>query len=205
MALSTYDELVTSISTWAMRTGDTEFEAAIPDFILMAEEVFDNGDEQSSPLRTTEMEASTSIALTAGVGTLPTDYLGYITVEAADGRRLTATSHDAANELRGTAGDFFVIRNGTIETFPAATETVTLDYYQKIPALGPSNASNWLLAKSPRTYLFGSLLFSAPFMMDDQRMATFGSLYAGAISGITNSDDMSKFARAPIRPSGNHF
>lgn len=69
MALDTYANLQTAITSWAMRPGDSEFVAQVPDFITLAEA------RLNSRLRVAAMETSAAISLTSGAGTLPTDYL----------------------------------------------------------------------------------------------------------------------------------
>jgi hypothetical protein len=40
---------------------------------------------------------------------------------------------------------------------PDTTSTVTLDYYQKIPALSDEAPTNWLLTDHPDLYLYATL------------------------------------------------
>jgi hypothetical protein len=52
MALSTYTDLQASVVLWALRTGDSEFTAQVPDFITLAEK------RMNRRLRLAEMESS---------------------------------------------------------------------------------------------------------------------------------------------------
>ena len=45
--------------------------------------------------------------------------------------------------------------------------SATLYYYQKIPALSGSVTTNWLLAKSPETYLYAALIEGAIYLRDE--------------------------------------
>lgn len=73
---------------------------------------------------------------------------------------------------------------------PAAGESYTayLTYYKRIPALSDSNTTNWLLTDHPDAYLYGSLLQSAPWLREDDRIVTWGNLYTQIIADIQDAD-----------------
>jgi hypothetical protein len=193
MALGTYPELVAAIANWAWRKGDVEFEAAVPEFIALTENVLNNGDisQGLAPLRVRDMEASAPIVLVNGVSTLPADYL-----------ELRSLTHDASGaEVPSTAyaisGDQIAFHD------PAAfAGGATLHYYAKIPALTASSPTNWLIAKDHRVYLYGSLIQAAAFTREEQRMGYWGNLFISAVTGIAGSDTRSRFARSAVRPAG---
>lgn len=202
MALSTYTELQTSIVRYAMRTGDSEFTAQVPDFVALCEA------RVNRLLRVREMEAVATLTLAAdGTAALPSDYLVF--------RDVTATGYDPVRSLQAVTPDYatnehpysngrsdhFSIAGSTLRTHPPATGDVRLRYYQALPALA-SNATNWLLAKSPGVYLYGSLLESAPYMMDDQRIQTWGTFFDKAIADLVSEDHQAKFFRGQVRRQG---
>lgn len=192
MALSSYSDLLTSIASFAWRTGDTEFETAIPTFIGLAEERFNR------ELRVRWMEASDTITITDGVGVLPSDYLEFRRVKGAHCDLEVA---DGAWADRREEGPYFTISGANIRVFDKAA-TVDLDYYQTVPALTVSNQSNWLLTRYPSLYLYGALIEAAPFMADDQRMGVWGAMFDKAMSGLVTEDNGAKFARAKTRVRG---
>jgi len=53
---------------------------------------------------------------------------------------------------------------------PDQTYTMTLSYWATITALSTNNQSNWLLDAHPDIYLYASLIESAPYLRDDQRV-----------------------------------
>lgn len=188
MALGTYAQLKTSIVTWAMRTGDAEFEASTGDFITLAENLMNYGTDTIPALRTAEMEASDTLTLVDDEAFLPADFLEYRTVRYGD-------DYDLPGDDFSVVGDMFrTTRNGV--------SPIAFGYYSKIPALSDSNTTNWLLAKAPNVYLFGALTMAAPFMMDDPRTATWGTLYQGAISGLVKSDSRARFIGSTVRTAG---
>ena len=189
MALSSYDDLLVSIPKWAMREGDIQFEAMVPDFIALAEDLMNNGTDDIPPIRTREMETDATLTLVDGVASLPLDYLEARSIRYGSENR-DLPFHDA--DFVG--GEFRSARNGI--------GPLALGYYAKIPALGPENQTNWLILKNKQVYLYGALLVSSPFMLDDARLATWGTLYTKAIIGLTSTDFRGRYSRATVRTAG---
>lgn len=208
MALDSYDDLLVAIPKWAWQTGNTDFEASVPEFLSLVESMLMNGDEDKGirPLRTREMEASDTIVMSGGVGDLPSDYLQYRKVTCGTNYPpLEACDPTWGEEqYRSSAGrpSYFAIVGSEIRTYPATDESLTLEYYAKIRALGSATQSNWLLAKDHRVYLYGALIAAEPFMQNDARMATWGPLFKGAVNAIANADVRSKYARVASRVRG---
>jgi hypothetical protein len=61
-------------------------------------------------------------------------------------------------------------------------------YYQKLTRLSASNASNVLLARSPSAYFYGTLVHSAPFLLDDARIQTWEAAYQTTVGGLNATD-----------------
>lgn len=191
MAFGTYAELQAAICKWAWREDDESFAASVPDFIALAEARINR------ELRVGAMETTAPIVMTGGVGTLPADYLQFRTVSLNGGGWPRYINSSAVAGY----GDQFAIDGSTIRLGYGATGDVSLVYYARIPALSDANPTNWLLAKAPDLYLYGSLVESAPFMMDDARLGTWTTLYQKAMQDLINDDNRAKYARASTRSS----
>jgi hypothetical protein len=201
MALDTYANLQTAIVTWAMRTDDAEFVAAVPDFITLAES------RMNRTLRVSDMEATTTLTPVANVCTLPADYLELRSVTAVTTPRVPMfqiTRDDLTEaETGASAGDprFYTLRGSSLKIVPNGTHNVLIEYYKKIPALTNIATSNFILTKAPEIYLFGSLLEAAPFMMDDPRLGVWGQMYERAVAALVSADKQARFgARSTIAP-----
>jgi hypothetical protein len=205
MALATYSDLKSAVTTWAFRDGDTDFIARVPDFIKLAEERFNNS------LNVRQME--TTVTLTPdsnGDCTLPSDYQGFRSVKTAySGYNidLELISQDMASKLFPndsiTDGPkYFTLVGSKIHVVPTYTGNVVLTYWAAIPALSDSNTTNWLLTQAPSVYLYGTLLESAPFMMDDQRAMVWGKMLETAIDNLNASDRDQRFSRLVSRVRG---
>lgn len=203
MAFDTYANLQTEIIGWANRIGDDEFASKVPGFITLAESMFNYGTGELPQLRVKEMEATTTITTTSGVGSLPTDYLEYREVKNAQGTVLTPTVPSSADHrfqyYPQTRSQEFAIEGLNIKTYSKTDEVLTFSYFQKIPALSNTTTSNWLLAKQPMMYLYGSLVFAATYMEDDQSIQRYGTLYANAVNGLINADLRGKYIRGVSR------
>jgi hypothetical protein len=100
---------------------------------------------------------------------------------------------------------YFSIFGSEIELAPTpnAAYTVEMIYRQNIPPLA-TNTTNWLLTLSPDLYLYGALMEAAPSIKEDQRIETWGALFASALGDLNQLGTTSTFNAGPlsVRPSG---
>lgn len=202
MALDTYANLQTAIIEYAMRQGDAEFIARVPDFIALTEK------RVQRDLRTASMEASATVTLTSGSGSLPADYVSFRRVASAanPSRVLDLISPDQAverfpDDVSGIPS-YFTIIGSTIKTYPRSEANLTLNYYQAIPALSVSNTTNWLLTKAPDIYLYGALLEGSLYMNDTEAVTRWGTVLERAMRDFKRSDTTGRFARFSPRRIG---
>lgn len=201
MTLSNYDELRASIAGWLHRDDLTD---VIPDFIKGAEQLINYGAVDTPALRVAEMETTATVSLASGVGTLPSGFLSARRVRSmtSPARVLEAVTPEWASERFPSAGAgdpaFFTIIGSSIQVYPATSSNLSITYYSAVPPLA-SNSTNWLLTKAPMIYLYGSLIHSAPYLGDDGRAQTWGSLYRNAVSGLSASDIRGRFGRMGTR------
>lgn len=52
--------------------------------------------------------------------------------------------------------------------------------------------TNWLLARAPDAYLYGSLMASAPFLIEDERLAVWSPLYVAAMDKLREENEWLK-------------
>lgn len=200
MALTTYAELSAAIATWSWMTNQTEFEAAVPDFVLLCES------ELNRRLRTRDMETSASVTITSGSGPLPSDYLEMRELKTSgDNPRICTpvdpTYGDRYYNWSSSLDPFhYSIVGSTINVYPpAASDTLTAVYYQEIPDLA-TNSTNWLLTKAPNVYLYGSLIHAAKFMEEREDMMKWRQDFEEGLKNLRIENTMSRYAKAQIRP-----
>ena len=52
---------------------------------------------------------------------------------------------------------------------------------------------NWLLQDEPDLYLYGTLMQSAPYLLDDARTQTWGALYTNALNSLQVASDDTRY------------
>ncbi len=195
MALDTFSGLKSSIADWINRDDLT---SVIPTFIVLAESTFNR------TIRTRDMVQRATASLDTQYTELPADFLQMINIQlnTATPVKLSFVSNEQADDLRSTyfaaanEPKYYSIVGSTFEVIPSpgGEYTVEMSYYKKIPALSDSNTSNWLLTKSPAMYLYGALVQSAPYLRDDDRITTWGTLYKEAFNDLMLEEQRSNFS-----------
>lgn len=200
MALTNYSELQTSIAEFLNRD---DLNAKIPDFIVLAEA------QMNAELRHWRMEKRATASLDSQYTAVPDDFIQPVrfSIIGAQISSLSQTDSKTITDLR-TANNNpsgrpteYTILDGSIEVFPTPDTTYTLEllYYEKLDALNSGNTTNWVLTTYPNAYLYGSLLHSAPYLMEDQRINTWATFYQKAIDDINSEAVNSKTAAAGRR------
>lgn len=199
MPLSNYTELKAAIADWLNRADLT---TQIPDFIALAEARFNR------ELRLNAMLKRDTTTATTDYIDLPEDWLDHnsITVTSGAGVQdaLTYITNDEYNRLRhaNLSGTFryYTIRNNSILLLPSAASGVTVPleifYYGKIPALSASNATNWLLTRSPDLYLYGALIAAEAYLQNDDRLPVWVAQAQSIIDSMNIESERAK------RPEG---
>lgn len=201
MASWTYSDLKSKVADWAARS---DFTGVIPDFIMMAEALFNNGDQEMDfdPLRVREMETQVSLTVTDGEADLPDDFMGAIRVVTSVSRVLTYATPEWIAEAypSGDGGfpNFYTIIGNKLKV----STDVNLTYYAELPALSDAAPTNWLLTRQPTAYLYAALYFLSVYAKDMERAPVFKQLAASALTGLAQSDRDSRAGNFVRRASG---
>ena len=192
MALSTYSELQTAVGSWLNRS---DLDTNIPDFIALAESSFNR------VLRTRNQITRATSSVAEQFVALPSDLLELhnIQLNTSPVKRLQQVTMTKADDLKSsisTSGTpaYFALTGSNIELIPTpdASQTLEVVYYATITALSDTNTSNWLLTSYPDIYLYGTLVQAEPYLMNDERMGTWGALLGKAIEELRVSDERSQ-------------
>lgn len=194
MALNSYSSLKSSIADWLNRDDLT---SVIPDFISLAEAQL----ERRLPTQKTIKRANASID--TPFSALPSDFLScksLVLTSTAPTQQLiflTEDELDAKKYVYRTSGTpkYFALVGNQIEVLPApdTSYTAELTYSATLAKLSDSNTSNWLLERHPDVYLYGALLQAAPYLRDDDRIATWSALYETAVNDIVLQNERAAF------------
>ena len=177
----TYSGLVSTLGDWLNRD-DLDLTSQIPNFIALFEA------KLNRVLRVIDMEET--VELTADpTADLPTDFLSLRSLRISDGGELEGTSlralHEAYEDVTGTPA-MFAISDGLIHLGPAPAdeETLSLVYFQAIPALSADNETNWLIVSHPDIDLYGALTMAEAFLWNDERIGLWKSALEEALDEL---------------------
>jgi hypothetical protein len=70
---------------------------------------------------------------------------------------------------------------------------IELLYVAKIPDLATASV-NWVLQDAPDVYLYGSLLHSAPYLVEDARIAVWAQMYSAAVAQLNQSSEKARMS-----------
>lgn len=184
MALGNYTELKDAMADWLVRSDLTD---RIPDFISLAEGQFNRN------IRHRSMMARADATLTASEGyiALPSDYRQMITLTLETDPRCVLNPMNKLDQDRRAGNQtgkprMYYVVGDEIRFGPAPDSDygVGILYYQDIPALSDTQTNNWLLTGFPDIYLYGSLIHSAPYLRDDNRVQLWYGFYNQALEEL---------------------
>lgn len=209
MSISTYSELKSAVADWLNRADLT---AVIPSFISLAESQF-NRDER---LRTRDSIVRATATFDEEYEALPSDYLemeNLTILNQPTPKRLQYITLNQMDEYKRSytaAGVplYYTLVGNQVQLLPVPPEQgydAEMVYYAKIPALSDVNPTNWLLTKHPDVYLYGTLIQAAPYLKDDERMATWANLYERTVGDTAVADERASYAGAIIKIRARAF
>ena len=199
MSFATYSDLQTSIGNYLARSDLT---SQIPDFITFAE------NRLRRELRIRQMLKSVTTATVKADSTveLPSDFLqvrDFVVVT----NPLTPLSYSSPSSLSNDpkASEVGVPRSYTIlandfqlSPIPDAVYTVKMLYFAAPAYLSSSNTTNVFLTTAPDALLYASLIEAEPYLMNDARINTWGTMYDRAIGSLTKSDEEGQYSGVPL-------
>ena len=197
-----YQEFKDFILVHLWKQGDQVVLDALDKLTLMAEAELN---------RTIKIEARTTVADIVAESTsvdLPDDYrsmrnvsspkcsMVYLTPQqfsdakaAGNFTRSDISYTIAGNKLR-LLGDVSVEKPLSLELW----------YYRNIPNFKETDSS-WLVDEYLDLYTYSVLKHSAPFLREDERLSTWGSLYNSPLASVVEEDNERKYAGSPLRIS----
>lgn len=204
--ITSYSTLKDNVADWLNRSDLT---SQIPVFIQLAEA------ELNRRLRAKDMIARSDALLNAQYTPLPSDFLEarslylltspvtrleFITVEKMEQLKYQGYS------TTGTPVYYTVIGN-TFESLPSPDQSYTAElvYYAKLPALTDSATTNWLLNKHPDIYLYGTLIQSAPYMRDDERVVVWSGLYEKGLAQLEQASTRAEFTGGVLKARARSY
>jgi hypothetical protein len=196
MTISDYASLLVDAGEYA---GREDIAHNFPRFLGLAELKLNRG------LRVADMEVTDEIALIDGEGTLPADFLEAREVRNASGIPIRAVSlqqlTNSCVDRSGTPAGYAIV-GSTIKVRPVSDNELTVTYYARIPALAPSNPTNWLLEKAADVYLYALVTEIAIWERDAAKAQAGQQLMSLALSGLTVEDERTRWGNAKMVVGG---
>ena len=199
MSFTSYSDLQTAIAGYLARSDLT---TQIPDFIRLAET------RLRRDLRIRQMLKSVTTATVAGDETveLPSDFLevrDFVVVgnpvQPLNYYSPSAFNRNTRSWESGKPVDYTVLANDfQLAPIPDGVYTVKMFYFASPVFLSDTNTSNAFLANTPDALLYGALLEAAPYLMDDARINTWGTMFDRAMASITRSDEQGQYSGVPL-------
>jgi hypothetical protein len=197
--IATYSDLKTAIANYLARTDLTD---QIPDFIRFAEI------RLRRELRIRQMLKTVTTTTTGGDNTveLPSDFIeirDFIVqtnpVQPLDYMSPSLFSRNARRAESGKPIDYTIMANDfLLAPIPDTAYTLEMIYYAAPTFLSDSNTSNAFVANCPDALLYASLMEAEPYIMNDARIATWGTMYNRSIEMLRVSDERSQYSGVPL-------
>ena len=192
MAITTYSELKTSIANWLNRDDLT---SVIPDFISLAEARI------ARDLRHWKQEKRVTTDIDERYENLPNDLIEIRQVQHTAGGVISSISSIEMENRRaasdaGGKSKYMRLTADQIEFYPTpdTTYNISMLYYGRIPALTDLEPDNWLLRDAPDIYLYGALVQSAPYLVDDARTQLWAGLYQSSMDALNIENEKARVA-----------
>lgn len=193
-----YPTLLAAIKNWVDRS---DFGAVAPVLVGLAEK------RMNRDLRVRDMLQRETAPLVAAQQyvDLPDDMIELKAVRPITNppsRPLTVMTLDAQQEhfaeniSTSQVPTSYALLGDSISLSPPPTGAFTLEivYYGSIAPLTYAAPVNWLVTKWPDAYLFGSLVESAPYLRDDDRMGVWKDRFEEILNEIQAADARAELA-----------
>lgn len=199
MSLSTYSDLQTSIANYLARSDLTSI---IPDFITLAE------NRLRRELRIRQMLKSVTTVTVASDATveIPSDFLqarDFVVmtnpIQPMSYSSPSSLSNDPRTSQIGVPRSYTIMATEfQVAPAPDGVYTLKLLYYAAPAYLTTSNTTNVFLNVAPDGLLYGALVEAEPYLMNDARINTWGSMYDRAIDSLIKSDEEGQYSGVPL-------
>lgn len=188
----TYTELKNIIADELNRQDLT---SVIPTFIRMCEASLNRD------LRHWKMEKRATTTFNDRFHTLPADWLETMRIHLDTGEPLTMISVDEMQVMRPQDGKptHYAHVAGEIELFPAPDNGYAGEIFYRGKLKGLEIEENFVSDDHIDIYVYGSLIHSAPYLQDDQRIAVWLSLYQQALNSANAQSQQAKYSGTGLK------
>lgn len=181
----TFDDLKSQISDWLPHT---DIFGKVGFLIELSEA------RHQREVRIREMLTRSALTVDNRFVSLPADFLEMKTLRLLT-NPLTVLQEISLHEMnrvrRETTGQpdkFTVHAQIEFDVAPDSAYSGEIIFYKALTALSAANPTNALLTRAPDVYLYGTLMAAEPFLLNDERVKLWASLYTDAVSRLNKLD-----------------
>lgn len=165
-------------------------------------------DELERDFKMEDRVTVTSLTATSNQMQVPTDYRELRSLYPSVGKSLDYVPPSVYASLRDSNSldrSQFTIANRTIYLVDGGTVNASKDfelwYYKKVPRFADLGAGevSWMAEEYFDVYLYTCLKHTAPFLREDERLATWAALGGDAMNSAQEENIERKYAGSPIK------
>ena len=197
----TYDEIKTKVAEYLNRTDLT---SQMDMFIDLTESDINKVIKHQDLIKRANAVAETQYTQ------LPSDWSRVINVELNTSDHTTLLQQSTESlDLKRTSIDnvsgrpeYFAITDNAIELCPTPDTNyeLQLTYYANIPALSSTNTTNVVSDKFPDVYIYGCCKHASVFLMEDERVGMFQTLFDKALEEVRLQQERASFGVGSLIP-----
>jgi hypothetical protein len=207
----TYDSLIEDIQNYIERgtSEDTIVYNQLPRLINLAER------RLGRELKTLTFQTTVTTTLTSGVAVLqkPTNWKATVSINVAQSvgsnTRIPVFSrsyeylrvywpNDASTSIPEIYADYGP-EHWIFAPTPNANLPIEISFYASPEFLSEENQTNLITEQYPQLLLYGTLMETAPFLKDDQRLQVWTTMYGQAMQDIVNDNLVTMKDRSTTR------
>ena len=197
----TYDEIKTKVAEYLNRTDLT---SQMYMFIDLTESDINKVIKHQDLIKRANAVAETQYTQ------LPSDWSRVINVELNTSDHTTLLQQSTESlDLKRTSIDnvsgrpeYFAITDNAIELCPTPDTNyeLQLTYYANIPELRSTNTTNVVSDKFPDVYIYGCCKHASVFLMEDERVGMFQTLFDKALEEVRLQQERASFGVGSLIP-----
>tara|TARA_B100000242_G_C43009716_1_gene469413 strand:- start:151 stop:798 length:648 start_codon:yes stop_codon:yes gene_type:complete len=197
----TYDEIKTKVAEYLNRTDLT---SQMDMFIDLTESDINKVIKHQDLIKRANAVAETQYTQ------LPSDWSRVINVELNTSDHTTLLQQSTESlDLKRTSIDnvsgrpeYFAITDNAIELCPTPDTNyeLQLTYYANIPELSSTNTTNVVSNKFPDVYIYGCCKHASVFLMEDERVGMFQTLFDKALEEVRLQQERASFGVGSLIP-----
>jgi hypothetical protein len=188
------------VSTVESYLARTDLTSVIPTFVMLAQQ------RMSRDLRTREMLKVVTTTATDNTVQLPVDFLEMRELHFQGNPPITLEYESPDKFFRDmlttTSGlpYYYTIIGYEFQFAPAPDSSMTLQmlYYAEPEFISSTTLTNLYITNYPDALLYATLAEAEPYLMNDERIQIWATMYDRAISNIMNSDIGKKFPNTSL-------